>query len=106
VLVDALDECPSISGEREKLLKFVRSLVEMSLPNLHILVTSRKVSDVDYALGPLDPLGPFGIRNSDVDRDILGYVETEISQDRVMKQWPCELRQEAENELGSRANGM
>jgi len=106
VLVDALDECPSLSGERERLLKFLRSLVEMHLPSLHILVTSRKVSDVERVLGQLGHFGPFGIRNAEVDRDIVKYVEVEIGQDSVMQQWPAGLRHEVERELGSRANGM
>ena len=106
VLVDALDECPSLSGERERLLKFLRSLVEMHLPSLHVLVTSRKVSDVERVLGRLGHFGPFGIRNAEVDRDIVKYVEVEIGQDPVMQQWPAGLRYEVERELGSRANGM
>jgi hypothetical protein len=106
VLVDALDECPSIAGERGKLLKFVESLLGMNVPNLHILVTSRKLSDVENALGSLGGFGPVGIRNADVDQDIVKYVEVEISQDEVMEQWPCALRKEVEKELGSRAHGM
>ena len=106
VLVDAFDECPSLSGEPEKLLKFVRGLVEMKLPNLHILVTSRKVSDVEYVLNSLRVFKPFDICNAEVDQDIVKYIKVEIHQDRVMKQWPSSVREEVEKELGSKASGM
>lgn len=106
ILVDALDECPGVSGERGKLLRFVAGLVELKLLNLHILVTSRKVGDVEYALSSLGGFRPFGIRNAEVDRDIVKYIEAEIGQDRVMKGWPSSVREEVEKELGSKANGM
>lgn len=106
LLVDALDECPSLSGERGKLLKYVRVLIGMKMPNLHILVTSRKESDIEDVLGHIGDFGPFSIRNAQVDHDILSYLKEEMSRDRIMQQWPSALRREVETELGSKANGM
>jgi hypothetical protein len=43
LIIDALDECPSISSlssPHVKLLSFVEDLVKAQFPNLHICVTS------------------------------------------------------------------
>lgn len=104
--MDALDEYQIIAGERDKLLKVVQTLLGMNVPNLQILVTSPKVSDVEHVHGLLRKVGPFGIRNADADRDIAKYIEVEISRAEVIEQWPYILRKEVEKELGSRAHGM
>ena len=49
LIVDALDESPISSGipsPREKVLRFLKDLVDLSLPNLHICVTSRPEIDI------------------------------------------------------------
>ena len=49
LITNALDECPSTSGiptPRERVLLLVKELVELSLPNLHICVTSRSTIDI------------------------------------------------------------
>ncbi|KAH9969705.1 hypothetical protein BC827DRAFT_25282 [Russula dissimulans] len=55
LIVDALDECPNNSGmpsRREQVLDLIKHLVELSLPNLHICVTSRPEIDVSPGLSP------------------------------------------------------
>ncbi|KAM5357601.1 hypothetical protein ACJZ2D_016093 [Fusarium nematophilum] len=106
ILVDALDECPSLLGERKKLLDFIKGLTDLELPNLHIIATSRKEQDVERALSRLGTCPPLSIQTSVVDEDIQSYVRSEISQDDVMSRWPTALQEEVHRELGSRANGM
>ena len=56
LIIDALDECPDSSGlpsPREQVLDLLRELVELSLPNLHLCVTSRPEIDIRAVLEPL-----------------------------------------------------
>jgi hypothetical protein len=49
IIVDALDECPDSSGlpsPREQVLELLNELVELSLPNLRLCVTSRPEVDI------------------------------------------------------------
>jgi hypothetical protein len=59
VIVDALDECPKVSGtrsSREQVLELVKELVDMHLPNVHLCVASRPEIDIRMALEHLTPL--------------------------------------------------
>jgi hypothetical protein len=59
IMIDALDECPNISGmptPREKVLELVEQLVKMQFPNVHICVTSRPEFDIRTVLEPLTRL--------------------------------------------------
>ena len=56
IILDALDECPNTSGipsAREEVLDFLKDLVGLRLPNLHICATSRPEIDIRVALEPL-----------------------------------------------------
>jgi hypothetical protein len=49
LIIDALDECPNTPGipsPRERVLQFVRGLVEICVPNLRICVMSRPEIDI------------------------------------------------------------
>ena len=59
VVVDALDECPDISGlqsSREKVLALIEELVGLDLPNLRLCITSRPEVDIRNVLEPLTTL--------------------------------------------------
>jgi len=56
LIIDALDECPDSSGlptQREQVLDLLKDLVKLSLPNLHLCVTSRPEFDIRNAIEPL-----------------------------------------------------
>ena len=56
IILDALDECPDdfgVPSPRNLVLGLVKELVELSLPHLHICVTSRPEIDIRTALEPL-----------------------------------------------------
>jgi hypothetical protein len=59
IIIDALDECPNISGmptPREQVLEFLTYLVQLKLPNVHICVSSRFEVDIRKVLEPLASL--------------------------------------------------
>jgi hypothetical protein len=56
LIMDALDESPNTSGipsPRERVLQLLKELIDLSLPNLHICVTSRPEIDIRNVLEPL-----------------------------------------------------
>jgi hypothetical protein len=59
IIVDALDECPNLSGTpsaREEVLRVIEELVDLKLPNVHLCVASRPEIDIRMVLEPLTSL--------------------------------------------------
>jgi hypothetical protein len=109
IIVDAIDECPTISGTpsaREKVLDLVTDLVNLRSPNLHLCVTSRPEADVLTVLLPLvsysvslhDEMGQM--------EDINNYISFFVNSDRTMSQWRNEDRNLVTNKLRKEAAGM
>ena len=106
VIIDALDECPSNSGERARLLEAIKSIHGYNLSSLHVLVTSRRESDIDRILRPILETPPLSIQNAEVDSDIRVYIAAEMAKDENMSKWSSMLQEEVREELGSKAKGM
>jgi hypothetical protein len=56
LIMDALDECPNTPGippPRERVLRLVKELAEICVPNLRICVMSRPEIDIRKVLEPL-----------------------------------------------------
>jgi ankyrin repeat domain-containing protein 50 len=105
IVVDALDECPS-NGDREKLLAVISDMKSRSLDNLHVLVTSRRVPDIEEALLSLLTVPPIPLQGSQVDLDIKLHISSQLSADPKLKMWPKEVKVKIENTLTDKANGM
>ena len=109
IIIDALDECPDISGvrsAREKVLDIIDELVNLNLPNVHICVASRPEIDIRNAL---EPLNPFQISLHDQDgqkNDIIEYIKSVIHSDQKMKNWREEDKQLVIDTLSDKADGM
>ena len=109
IIIDALDECPNISGmqtEREKVLDFLDDLVGLQLPNVHICVSSRPEFDIRTTL---EPLALFRVSLSDEagqKADILGYIKSVVHSDRRMRKWSAEDKQLVISTLSDKADGM
>ena len=88
IIVDALDECPNISGmptPREQVLAFLEHLVTSDLSNVHICATSRP--DIDIR-NTLEPLAPFRMSLHDEGgqkEDISSYVNKVVHADQRMR---------------------
>ena len=113
LVIDALDESPNTSGipsSREKVLWFVKELVELRLPNLRICITSRPEIDIR---GVLEPLTSQARRVSLHDqsgqkKDIEDYVKSVVYSDSepIMKRWRTEDKELVVEVLSERADGM
>ena len=111
IIVDALDECPNITGTpsaREEVLEFVECLVRSNHSNLFICVTSRPEHDIQTVLGPLAPtsrrvsLHEEGGQREDID----SYIRSFVLKDRAMRRWREEDRELVITTLSQRAEGM
>ena len=109
LIIDALDECPNISGmptAREKVLELVEDLVGLSLPNVHICVSSRPEFDIRNSLEPLAPFCMLLDDESGQKADISGYINSVVHSDRRMRKWSTENKQLVVDTLSDRADGM
>ena len=109
IIVDAIDECPNISGiptAREEVLDFLEELIGFELPNLRICVTSRPEIDIRSILEPVafahvslhDEIGQ--------KHDILQYINAVVHLDRRMRKWRPEDKQLVIDTLSAKAQGM
>ena len=111
IIVDAVDECPDISGLqslREKVLELIGKLVGFHLSNLRLCVTSRPEIDIRSVLEPLtSPTNRISLHDQDGQKkDITDYVRSVVHSDRKMIKWRDEDKTLVIKTLSERADGM
>jgi hypothetical protein len=111
LILDALDECPNISGipsPRDQVLRFVKELVDLHLPNLHICVTSRPEVDIRDVLEPLTSHRVSLHDQSGQKKDIEDYVRSVVYSDSepIMRRWRKEDKDLVIETLSEQADGM
>jgi len=109
IIMDALDECPiasTVPSPREEVLEFVKELVGLHLPNLHICVTSRPEHDIQVVLEPLTER-PVSLHDeSGQQEDIANYVAFCVDSNRRMRRWREEDKKLVIKTLSEKADGM
>src|SRR6202000_3330738 len=95
LIIDALDESSSTSGipsPRETVLELLEELVNLSLPNLRICVTSRPEIDIRNVLEPLTSRRVRLHDQSGQRKDIEDYVRSVVysRSEQIMKRWKME----------------
>ena len=111
LIIDALDESPNTPGipsPRERVLQFVRELVEIPFPNLRICVTSRPEIDIRKVLEPLTSCRVCLHDESGQKEDIADYVKSVVysNSEQIMPRWRAEDKELVVKTLSERANGM
>ena len=109
IIMDALDECPNTFGlpsPREVVLDFVKELVELSLPNLHICITSRSEIDIRIIIEPLTTRRVSLHDETGQKKDIVEYVSSVVRSNRRMGKWREEDQKLVVETLSERADGM
>ena len=109
LIIDGLDECPNSSGlpsPREQILDLLKDLVELSLPNLHLCVTSRPEIDIRNAFEPLTSRCVSLHDQSGQKKDIVHYVASMVHSDPKMRKWRDEDKRLVIETLSERADGM
>jgi len=111
LIMDALDESPITSGipsARERVLQLLKDLIDLSLPNLHICVTSRPEFDIRNVLEPLTSRRVSLHDQSGQREDIAEYVRSVVYSDseQIMRRWRTEDKELVIKTLSERADGM
>jgi hypothetical protein len=112
LIIDALDESPNIPGipsPRETVLQLLKELLSLSLPNLHICVTSRPEEiDIQNVLEPLTSRQVSLHNQSGQKKDITDYVRSVVyaNSEQIMKRWRTEDKELVIETLSGRADGM
>ena len=111
LIIDALNESADTSGipsPREHVVRLVKDLVELCLPDLHICVTSRPNPDIEDVFAPLTPLR-VSLHNEIGQReDIMDYVRSVVYSDseQIMRKWRKEEKALVVEILSKGADGM
>lgn len=109
IVLDALDECPDISGTpsaREEVLELIDEFVTMNLPNLYLCVASRPEVDIRKALEPLCPLQISLHDEPGQKNDIIEYIKSVVYSDRKMRNWREQDKRLVVDTLSEKADGM
>lgn len=110
LVIDALDECPTVNSERRKLMQTIRSIHTTTTNNLHLLITSRPETDIAAVLTPL----LYGPGNINVDlfeyagvlaNDISLYIDRSFASEQYVF-WPEEVKNQARTALIEKSDGM
>lgn len=91
LIIDALDECIDAKGTREEILTFLTELSGWSLPQLHVLITSRKELEIEKSLTSLKSMSSVCIQTQQ-QGDIEKYVESVLETDSSLKKWKFEVK--------------
>jgi hypothetical protein len=109
IIVDAIDECPNLSGTpsaREEVLELIEELVDLKLPNVHLCVASRPEVDIRVVLEPLTSLKISLHDESGQKEDIIRYIKSIVRSDRRMRSWREEDQNLVVDTLSKNADGM
>jgi hypothetical protein len=109
IIVDALDECPNLSGTpsaREEVLELIGELVDLELPNVHLCVASRPEMDIRVILDPLTTLKISLHDETGQKEDIVKYIKSVVYSDRNMQRWNEDDKQLVVVTLSDKADGM
>ncbi|KAF1999768.1 hypothetical protein P154DRAFT_523078 [Amniculicola lignicola CBS 123094] len=105
IAIDALDEC----AHRVELMERFEIMVGWKLPNMHLLVTSRRERDIESSLeGFVDPQNSICLQSEVIDKDIQRYVRQRLSDDKRLRKWEkdASMMGQIETVLMSGAKGM
>jgi hypothetical protein len=91
---------------REKVLVFLKDLIDLQLQTLHICITSRPEVDIATILDPL-PLHAISLHNEKgQNQDIADYVSSVVHTDAKMKRWRTDDKELVIDVLTRKADGM
>ncbi|KAG4441669.1 hypothetical protein IFR05_002876 [Cadophora sp. M221] len=110
VIVDALDECPDMDGERNLLLKCLNGIHQKTPKNLHLFLTSRREKDIEASYRAIESTSEkwdinLSAYKPAIDHDIGLLIDRTLSSTSY-NTWPQELKDEARMELIEKSDGM
>jgi hypothetical protein len=101
MIIDALDECT----DRELLLDLMEEIHAWALDDLHIITTSRPEKEIKETLELL-ATNTVGLESALVEPDIRSYIRHTLEEDKRLRKWSLEVKNEVEIALAEGAHGM
>jgi predicted transcriptional regulator len=101
IIIDAIDE----SSDRELLLSLLEEIHAWEIDDLHITTTSRPEKEIKDTLETL-ATRTVGLESALVEPDIRSYIRHTLEEDRRLRKWSAEVKDEVEVALIKGANGM
>ncbi|KAK1536059.1 hypothetical protein CPAR01_09601 [Colletotrichum paranaense] len=110
IVVDALDECPILDGERTRLMDCLSKIISKMPDNLHIFCTSRAEPDIRTKFEEMPSLPTKNTislmkNQAGLDSDLSLYIDATLATG-TYKLWPPEIKTEAKESLLAKADGM
>ncbi|KAH8800556.1 ankyrin repeat-containing domain protein [Flagelloscypha sp. PMI_526] len=102
IAIDALDEMPQ--PQRRQLFKTLESLGTVSLPNMHVIISSRDEIDIINRLGD-SAQHKLDVLDGKIRHDIAVFVDQELGVEK-WKHWPPNLIERMRAVLNERAAGQ
>jgi alpha-D-ribose 1-methylphosphonate 5-triphosphate diphosphatase PhnM len=91
---------------RERVLVFLKGLIDLHLETLHICITSRPEVDITITLNPLS-FRTISLHNETGQKqDILNYLNSIVHTDVKMNRWRTEDKELVIDVLTRKADGM
>ena len=102
MVIDALDECDNHHKLFNQVIKVIH---EWQLPQLHLLLSSRREQDVIVTMGEYT-LAEMSLSAGLIQGDIISYINSVVGKDHRLMEWGHKVQQDVKNALISGANGM
>jgi ankyrin repeat protein len=99
LIIDALDECTSRAG----LLRILQKLLDWKIPNLHLMLTSRKEKDIEDVLRDMPQIA---VQGKEHHQDIRLFVEQRIESEPSLNKWSTKNQAEITSVVLDQAGDM
>lgn len=100
-ILDALDE----SSNCGEVLQFINTVQDWKFSQLHLMVTSRQLSEIEESLADLAP-DKICLQESPLNEDITIYITETFANDKIFAKWPAEIRVQIRDKLIMEEGGM
>jgi len=108
IVIDALDESIAEAERHEKqdILMWLKKIFQQQIPNLHVLVTSRKEPEIEDVLISSLQFSSLCIEKTSIQDDVRLYVTNQLENDRRLRKLDQLTKGEIKTALVNGAEGM
>jgi hypothetical protein len=105
IVLDGLDEV-QYGPKRNAILKLLKMISALDLAGLHLLVSSRRVTDIELELLSVERWQPLHITQQSIKRDLNIFVTNQILDSQKLRSQSELIKSKIKHKLVDGANGM
>ncbi|KUJ17138.1 uncharacterized protein LY89DRAFT_669553 [Mollisia scopiformis] len=105
IVLDGLDEV-QYGPKRNAILKLLRMISALDLRQLHLLVSSRRETDIEVELLSIVRWQPLQVTQQNIEKDLNIFVTNQISESQKLRSQSELVKDEIKHKLVGGANGM